>query len=188
MTDTPPHPSRRLTHRLSAVFVRTAPPGFYCDGHGLNLRVDPSGARRWVQRLVIRGRPRMLGLGGYPLVSLAEARDVAFAHRKQARAGGDPLTEQRHAQHVPTVEEAAAVVLEQQRPGWRHARYARDWPRSLRAYAFPRIGAVPVSDVATADVLAILIPIWHDKPETARRVRQRIGAVMNWAVAMGHRS
>ena len=88
MTDTPARPSRRLTHRLSAVFVRTAPPGFYCDGHGLNLRVDPSGARRWVQRLVIRGRPRMLGLGGYPLVSLAEARDVAFSHRKQARAGG----------------------------------------------------------------------------------------------------
>ena len=159
----------------------------YCDGHGLNLRVDPSGARRWVQRLVIRGRPRMLGLGGYPLVSLTEARDVAFAHRKQARAGGDPLTKQRHAQHVPTVEEAAAVVLEQQRPSWRHARYARDWPRSLRAYAFPRIGAVPVSDVTTADVLAILTPIWHDKPETARRVRQRIGAVMKWAVAMGYR-
>ena len=159
----------------------------YCDGHGLNLRVDPSGARRWVQRLVIRGRPRMLGLGGYPLVSLAEARDVAFAHRKQARAGGDPLTEKRHAQHVPTVEEAAAAVLEQQRSGWRHARYERDWPRSLRAYAFPRIGAVPVSDVTTADVLAILTPIWHDKPETARRVRQRIGAVMKWAVAMGYR-
>ena len=150
MTVTPPRPSRRLTHRLSAVFVRTAPPGFYCDGHGLNLRVDPSGARRWVQRLVIRGRPRMLGLGGYPLVSLAEARDVAFAHRKQARAGGDPLTEKRHAQHVPTVEEAAAAVLEQQRSGWRHARYERDWPRSLRAYAFPRIGAMPVSDVTTA--------------------------------------
>ena len=187
MTDTPPRPSRRLTHRLSAVFVRIAPPGFYCDGHGLNLRVDPSGARRWVQRLVIRGRPRMLGLGGYPLVSLAEARDVAFAHRKQARAGGDPLTEKRHAQHVPTVEEAAAGVLEQQRSGWRHARYERDWPRSLRAYAFPRIGALPVSDVTTADVLTILTPIWHDKPETARRVRQRIGAVMKWAVAMGYR-
>ena len=168
--------------------MRTAPPGFYCDGHGLNLRVDPSGARRWVQRLVIRGQPRMLGLGGYPLVSLAEARDVAFAHRKQARAGGDPLTEQRQAPHVPTVEEAAAAVLEQQRLGWRHARYARDWPRSLRAYAFPRIGAMPVSDVTAADVLAILTPIWHDKPETARRVRQRIGAVMKWAIAMGHRT
>ena len=112
---------------------------------------------------------------------------MAFAHRKQARADGDPLTEQRHVQHVPTVEEAAAVVLEQQRPGWRNARYGQAWPRSLRAYAFPRIGAVPVSDVTTADVLAVLTPIWHDKPETARRVRQRIGAVMKWAVAMGYR-
>ena len=68
-------------------------------------------------------------------------------------------------------EEAAAVVLEQQRPGWRNAKHARDWPRSLRAYAFPRIGAPPVSEVTMADVLAILTPIWHDKPETARRVR-----------------
>ena len=77
-TDTLP---RRLTKRLSAAFVRTASPGFYCDGgHGLNLRVDPSGARRWVQRLVIRGHPRMLGLGGYPLVSLAEAREAAVAN------------------------------------------------------------------------------------------------------------
>ena len=75
MTATPP---RRLTHRLSAAFVRTAEPGFYGDGHGLNVRVDPSGARQWVQRLVIRGRPRMLGLGGYPLVSLAEAHTAAF--------------------------------------------------------------------------------------------------------------
>ena len=114
----------------------------------------------------------------YPLVSLAEARDVAFAHRKQARADGDPLTEKRHAQDVPTVEEAAAVVLEQQRPGGRNARYGQAWPRAVCVYAFLRIGAVPVSEVTTADVLAVLTPIWHDQPETARRVRQRIGAVM----------
>ena len=187
MTATPPRPPRRLTHRLSAALVRTAEPGFYCDGHWLNVRVDPSGARQWVQRLVIRGRPRMLGLGGYPLVSLAEARNVAFANRQRARTGGDPRAEKRHGLGVPTVEEAAAAVLAQQRPGRRNAKHARDWPRSLRAYAFPRIGAMPVSAVTTADVLAILTPIWHDKPETARRVRQRIGAVMKWAVAMGYR-
>ena len=187
-TDTLPRPPRRLTKRLSAAFVRTASPGFYCDGgHGLNLRVDPSGARRWVQRLVIRGHPRMLGLGGYPLVSLAEAREAAVANRQRARAGGDPLAERRHRQGLPTVEEAAAAVLAQQRPGWRNAKHAREWPRSLRAYAFPRIGALSVSMVTTADVLAILTPIWHDKPETARRVRQRLGAVMKWAVAMGYR-
>ena len=68
---------------------------------------------------------------------------------------------------------AAAEVLAQQRPGWRNAKYALDWPRSLRAYAFPRIGALPVSAVTTADVLAILTPIWHEKAQTAQRVRQR---------------
>ena len=108
MTATPPRPPRRLTQRLSAAFVRTAEPGFYCDGHALNLRVHSSGARQWVQRLVIRGRPRMLGLGGYPLVSLAEARNVAFANRQRARAGGDTLAEKRHGQRVPTVAESAA--------------------------------------------------------------------------------
>ena len=74
------------------------------------------------------------------------------------------------------------MVLAQQRPGWRNAKYGRDWPRSLRAYAFPRIGAMPVSAVTTADVLAILTPIWHEKSQTAQRVRQRISAVMKWAI------
>ena len=114
-------------------------------------------------------------------------RNAAFANRQRARAGGDPLAEKRHGQGVPTVEEAAAAVLAQQRLGWRNAKYARDWPRSLRAYAFPRIGALPVSAVTTADVLAILTPIWHEKSQPAQRVRQRIGAVMKWAVAMGYR-
>ena len=108
-------------------------------------------------------------------------------NRQRARAGGDPLAEKRHGQSVPTVEEAAAEVLAQQRPGWRNAKYAQDWPRSLRAYAFPRIGALPVSAVTTADVLAILTPIWHEKAQTAQRVRQRISAVMKWAIAMGYR-
>ena len=87
--------SRRRTHRLTAQFVPTAPPGFYCDGDGLYLRVDPSGARRWVQRLTILGRPRALELGSARLFSLAEARDAAFKNRKLARAGGDPIAERR---------------------------------------------------------------------------------------------
>ena len=186
-TSTPHRPRRRL-HRLSARFVQTAPPGFYADGgDGLNLRVDPSGARRWVQRLVIRGRPRTLGLGSARLVALADARAVALAHRKLARAGGDPLAEKHREQGRPTVEEASARVLAQKQTGWRNPKHAKDWPASLRLYAFPRIGAMPVSDVTTADVLQILTPIWHDKPETARRVRQRLGAIMKWAVAMGYR-
>ena len=178
------HPEKAL----SAAFVRTVTrPGRYCDGQGLYVLVLPTGARCWVQRLVIKGRRRELGLGGYPLVSLAEAREMAFAQRKVARAGGDPLASKWSVHGQLTFEAAAARVLEQQRPGWRNAKHAQDWPRSLRAYAFPHIGAVPVSAVTTADVLALLTPIWHTKPATARRVRQRIGAVMKWAVAMGYR-
>ena len=93
----------------------------------------------------------------------------------------------RFPRYAGRARQAAAVVLEQQRPCRRNAKHAQDWPRSLRAYAFPRIGARPVSEVTTADVLAILTPIWHEKSQTARRVRQRIGAVMKWAVAMGYR-
>ena len=179
---------KHLEKALSAAFVRTVTrPGRYCDGQGLYVLVLPSGARCWVQRLVIKGRRRELGLGGYPLVSLAEAREMAFAQRKVARADGDPLATRRSVHGQLTFEAAAARVLDQQRPGWRNAKHALDWPRSLRAYAFPRIGAAPISEVTTADVLAILTPIWHTKPATARRVRQRIGAVMKWAVAMGYR-
>ncbi len=178
------HPERAL----SAAFVRTVmKPGRYCDGHGLYLNVIPSGARSWVQRIVIQGRRRELGLGGYPLVSLSEAREVAFANRKLARAGGDPLTDKRRAEGMPTFAQAAAKVYEMHRPGWRNAKYAAQWKTELRTYAYGRIGEMPVSEVTTAEVLEVLGPIWHDKAETARRVRARIGAVMKWAVAQGYR-
>ena len=88
---------------------------------------------------------------------------------------------------MPTFAEAAARVLEQLRPGWRSTRHAKDWVSSLRVYAFPQLGHRPVGEITTADILAVLTPIWHDKRVTARRVRQRIGAVMKWAVAMGLR-
>ena len=151
------------------------------------MRVDPSGARRWVQRLVIRGRPRTLGLGSYSLVSLAEAREAALVNRKLARAGGDPLSEKHREQGMPTVEAAAGRVLAQQRAGWRNAKHAAQWAATLRTYVYPHLGAMPVSDVTTANVLQILTPIWHDKPETARRVRQRLAAIFKWCVAMGYR-
>jgi len=178
------HPDKALT----AAFCRNvAESGRYCDGNGLYLHVDPSGARRWVQRLVFRGKPHVLGLGSYALVSLADARELALANRKLARSGGDPLAAKRRAHGMPTFEEAAAKVLEQKRGAWRNPKHAHDWPKSLRLYAFPRIGDKLVSEVTSADVLQVLTPIWHDKPETARRVRQRISAVMKWAVAMQHR-
>ena len=185
--DLPKHRGRRPHNALSAAFVRTAKPGYYCDGNGLYLRVDRSGARRWEQRLRIQGRNRTLGLGGYRLISLAEAREKAFTNRKIARSGGDPRGERHKVRDMPTFAEAAARVLEQKRPGWRSGKHPEDWISSLRAYAFPELGHRPVGEITTADILAVLTPIWHGKHVTARRVRQRIEAVMKWAVAMGLR-
>ncbi len=172
---------------LSAAFLRSAPPGRHADGNGLYLFVQPSGTRSWIQRLLVRGRRRELGLGSVALVPLAEAREKALANRKLARQGGDPLAEKRRSQAVPTFAEAAMRVLEQKRDGWRNPRHPREWISSLRRFAFPRIGKVPVCEVTSADVLEILTPIWHQQAPTARRVRQRLRAVLEWAVAMEYR-
>jgi integrase len=178
------HPDKAL----SAAFVRTVTtPGKYFDGHGLFLKVDGSGAKRWVQRITIRGKRRELGLGGYTLMSLQEAREAALANRKKARAGGDPLREKHEAQAVLTFEEAARNVHEIHLPSWRNAKHAAQFISTLETYVFPTMGQIRVSEVSTADVLGALTPIWLEKPETARRVRQRIGTVMKWAVAKGWR-
>ena len=178
------HPDKAL----SAAFVRSAPPGRHADGNGLYLFVQPTGTRSWVQRLVIRGRRRELGLGAATLVPLAKAREQALANRMLARSGGDPLADKRRVQGVPTFAEAAHSVLEQKRGGWRGRWHAQNWWRSMERYAFPRIGSRPVSEVNTADVLEILTPIWHAKAETARAVRQRIRSVIEWAIALDMRS
>ena len=182
-------PKGRHPHkRLSAAFVRSAPPGRHCDGNGLYLYVQPSGARSWVQRLVIRGRRRDFGLGSVALVSLAEAREKARANRKLAREGGDPLAERRRARGVPSFAEATRLVLKQKQPGWRSKQHGKYWLSTLERYAFPRIGKIAVSEVATADVLEILTPIWHTKKSTAQSVHQRMGSVLEWAVAMEYRT
>ncbi len=178
------HPDKAI----SAAFVRSAPPGRHADGNGLYLFVQPSGTRSWVQRLVIRGRRRELGLGAATLVPLAKAREQALANRMLARSGGDPLADRRRVQGVPTFADAAQRVLEQKRDGWRGRWHAQSWIRSMERYAFPRIGNRPVSEVNTADVLEILTPIWHVKAETARAVRQRIRSVLEWAIALDMRN
>ena len=174
------HPDKRLT----AGFVRSAGPGRYCDGQGLYLYVQSSGARSWVQRLVIHGRRRDIGLGSAQLVPLADVREKALVNRRMAREGGDPLAEKRRLASMPTFADAAQRVLEQKRAGWREGRHPQSWWTSLERHAFPRIGARPVSDVTGAEVLEVLTPIWHTKAQTARRVRERIRAVLEWAVAM----
>lgn len=182
-------PSKRTEKALSAAFVRSVTtPGKYTDGHGLFLKVDPSGAKRWVQRIVIRGKRTEIGMGSTSLVSLAEARERALENRKLARAGGDPLQAKRTSQALLSFEDAARKVHKIHEPTWRNKKHAAQFISTLETYTFPRIGKLKVSEVTTADVLAVLQPIWLEKPETARRVRQRIGTVMKWAVANGWRT
>ena len=179
---------RRLHNALSERAVRAAKqPGRYFDGHGLFLLVEPTGAKRWKQRLTRQGRRHELGLGPYPVVTLAMAREAALANRRAVHAGGDPLAEKRTRRGVPTFAEAARKVFALRRDGWRNAKHAGQWLTTLEQFVFPTIGARGVNEITSNDVIAVLGPIWHDKPTTAKRVRQRIGAVLTWAVAQGLR-
>ena len=111
-----------------------------------------------------------------------------MANRKIARDGGDPLAQRRRTTDIPAFEAAAATVIELHRHGWRNEKHAAQWESTLRTYVYPRLGQRSVADISTADVMAVLMPIWNEKPETARRVRQRISTVMKWAVAQGYRA
>ena len=176
----------RYRKKLSAAFVRTVEqPGLYWDEHGLILRVKPSGYKQWIQRLFIHGKRRELGLGSIRLVTLAQARERAIANRRLARSGGNPLASRR--QSVPTFEQAAGKVYAMYRPNWRSAHHAAQWRASLRGYVYPKLGRMRVDGIRTADVMAVLSPIWNTRQATARRVRQRIGTVMKWAIAQGYR-
>jgi integrase len=174
---------------LSATKVRNiAKPGRYADGNGMYLVVDPSGAKRFILRTLIHGKRCDIGLGGLSVVSLAEAREEAMKLRKIARAGGDPLAERRKERRmVPTFEQAARQVHAEQSKAFRNAKHAAQWLTTLENYAFPFFGAKRIDLVDSADVLKALSPIWMDKPETARRVKQRMKTVFDWAKASGYR-
>ncbi len=182
--------------RLSASFVRSISiPGRYGDGRGgfgLSLLVRDSlsvpgrQSKTWSQRLRIDGKPTNIGLGPYPLVTLAEAREMALENARALRQGRDPRSASKGA--VPTFAQALDAVIKLHSAGWRdRGRSEKQWRASMETYALPRLGQRPVDAISTADVLAVLLPIWNDKRETARRVRQRMSATMKWAITQGHR-
>ena len=169
--------------RLSAAKVKAIKkPGMHGDGNGLYLRVTGSGSRSWMQRIMIHGRRRDIGLGSYPAIGLAEARALALANKALVTAGRDPLAE-RHRANVPTFREAARKVYETNLPRWRNGKHTVNWWGSLERHAFPVIGDVKVDRIRRSDVLAVLEPIWTVRPETARRVRQRIRTILRWCEA-----
>ena len=175
---------------LSAAFVKTInQPGRYGDGRGsfglsLLLKATRNGrlAKSWSQRLRQDGKPFNVGLGRYPLVTLSEARLKALRNARDNAQGRDL-----RGDGIPTFRQAADAVIRLHRESWRGSKSERQWRQSLERHAFPILGDKRVDDVSTADVLAILVPHWHDKHETMRRVHQRIAIVMRWSVAQGHR-
>ncbi|ESZ78385.1 site-specific integrase [Mesorhizobium sp. L103C105A0] len=180
------HPEKQL----SALQIKQKlPSGRYTDGNGLYLVVDPSGAKRWILRVVVQGRRRDIGLGGVSLVSLADARETATSFRKIAREGGDPLTARRESRKIiPTFTTAAEIVHAEHEVSWKNPKHAQQWINTLKQYAYPVIGDYRVDSIDTPAVLRVLSPIWLKKPETARRVLQRIKTILNWAKAAGYRT
>jgi integrase len=174
--------------KLTATAVKAAKAaGRYGDGDGLFLLVGPTGARSWVLRAQKDGKRRDIGLGSAAKVPLALARDRAVKARSQIEVGIDPVAERRKAAGVPTIREAAALVHAEARKGWRNGKHDKQWLSSLETHCFPAIGDVSVSDLDGPAVRDVLASIWLTKPETARRIRQRIISIVDWSVAKGYR-
>ena len=175
-----------MASRLTAARVSgIAHPGMYGDGGTLYLKVAPGGSKSWIQRVTIDGRRRDIGLGGYPLVTLARARELAFDNRRVARSGGDPLAAKRRAK-IPTFREAAEKTFAANKRRWRNGKHRRNWIQSLVKYAFPVLGDIAVHRIDREDLLRVLEPIWMTKPATARKVRQRMRATLSWCQAHGY--
>ena len=175
--------------KLSARKVETAKAGKHGDGDGLQFVVSATGARKWVLRFMQEGKAREMGLGSFPEVGLAEAREKALAERRLARSGVDPIAERRKIPEktIPTFGALADEVAGDLAQGFRNAKHRAQWTMTLTVYAKP-LRAKLVNAIKTEDVLAVLKPLWTARPETASRLRGRIERVLNAAKARGLRS
>jgi integrase len=182
--------------RLSAVSVGKKTPGYHADGANLYLRVAPKGAGRgWIFRYRIGGKTRDMGLGSYPAISLAAARELAAECRKHVKQGIDPIERRRADRAARSVDAAktlsfdncALEYVKEHEPGWRNAKHRAQWTSTLQSYVSPVFGKLPVAAIDVGMVLRALKPIWNTKPETASRLRGRIEAVLDWAAVHGYR-
>lgn len=190
----------RPTERLSARTVQTAkaPAGkskMLSDGRGLYLRIGPSGSKSWVFRFALEGKLHDMGLGPYPDISLAEARERATTQRKVRLDGRDPI-EARNATRMAarldaaksmTFAECAEAYIAAHQAGWRNSKHAAQWTATLARYVNPVFGAVPARAIDVGLVMKAIEPIWTTKPETASRLRGRVESVLDWAKARGYR-
>lgn len=175
--------------KLTALQIRNLKePGRYGDGDGLALVLTSHNKGYWVLRSTIKGRRRDIGLGSLSLVTLKEARENAFDMRRDIQRGIDPIAERKKQEVVvPTFTSAARIVHAEQKASWKNGKHQNQWITTLEKYAFPTLGDRLVNDIEGPLIRECLLSIWLDKPETARRVKQRIGVVLDWAYANGMR-
>jgi integrase len=182
-----------LSGKLTKKLVENLGAGRHGDGNGLYLVVDPSGARRWIVRVVVKGQKNKkgaplrtdFGLGGADVVTINQARERALEYRRMAKQGLNPRFNVR--QVMPTFQEVAQQVHIDRLPTWKNAKHGQQWINTLRDYAFPKIGRMPVDSVNQPEVLMCLAPIWTEKHETAKRLAQRIKTVLDVARSKGFR-
>jgi len=187
----------RSAKRLNALQVKAIDkPGMHHDGQGLYLQVTKSGSKSWIYRYTRNGKARTMGLGGYPLIGLAKARERHEEARNMLSDDRDPI-EAKHVERASnrlqtctqmSFQKAAEKCIAIKEHEWSSAKHATNWKRSLEKYAYPILGERPVSEISTDDVRSVLDLIWLAKPETADRVRGRIETVLTWATVQGYRS
>jgi len=189
----------RKAKELSAIEIKNiSDEGLHFVGwvSGLALQVTPSKAKSWILRIVVGGKRRDMGLGGYPSVTLAQARELARIARAKADTDTDPIAERKIARSELRAQQAAALTFEQcatqfiksKSDEWKNAKHTAQWESTLVTYAFPVMGKLLVRDVTLAHVMATLEPIWKDKTETASRLRGRIEQVLDWATTREFRT
>jgi len=180
-----------VSKRLSDVKVRAIKEaGFYADGNGLYLNVTAKGSRSWIFRHRFAGRRRDMGLGSYPTVSLADARNQVAECRAMLQRGEDPMPTRRVAPITPqivTFADAARQYITTHEQSWKNDKHRQQWRNTIEGYCVPVIGALPISEVSVHNVLTILEPIWLTKMETASRIRGRLETILDWAEARGLR-
>lgn len=173
--------------KLTALKVKNAKPGRHGDGGGLYLLVSKTGAKSWILRFQTDGKRRDIGLGSASDFTLEEARDRARELRKVARTGGDPIAARDKREVTPpTFKEAATACHEALSPGWSE-RHAAAFLSTLELHAFPKIGSLRVDSIDEKDLLTVLSPLWVSKPAAARKMRQRLGLVLDYAKGHGWR-
>ena len=185
----------RQQQRLSALQVgKLSKPGLHGDGGGLTLQITATGAKSWLFRYMVAGKPYGMGLGPTPTVSLAEARQKALDARKLLVDGINPLVAKKQiadaltTAKMRTFNQCAAAYIQKHKAGWKNAKHADQWTNTVKTYASPVLGDLPVADVDTGLVVKCLAPIWESKTETASRLRGRIESVLDWATTSGYRS